>query len=101
MQPILEIPLADGRDYIELCDLLKIAGLSDSGGAAKRAIADGAVTVDGVAETRKRRKVRRGQVAAIGGRQVTVVGPEISGGSEPAPPSSAVATAARPEPGPS
>ena len=72
MQPTLEIPLNEGSEHIELCDLLKHAGLADSGGAAKHAIAGGSVTVDGVVETRKRRKVRTGQVVAVGGRTVTV-----------------------------
>lgn len=75
MQPILEIPPAEGSDHIELCDLLKHAGLADSGGAAKHAIAGGLVTVDGVVETRKRCKVRPGQVVAFDGRQVKVVRP--------------------------
>ena len=73
MPPILEMPLSEGGEHIELCDLLKHAGLADSGGAAKQAIAGGAVTVDGVVETRKRCKVRAGQVVEIGGQQVKVV----------------------------
>ena len=75
MEPIREIPLGDGREHIELCDLLKLAGLADSGGAAKHAIGEGAVTVDGTVETRKRCKIRPGQVVAVGGQRVTVVGP--------------------------
>ena len=59
-----EITTREGSDHIELCDLLKHTGLSDSGGAAKHVIAGGAVTVDGVVETRKRRKVP----ARAGGR---------------------------------
>lgn len=73
MQPTLEVPLAEGSPHVALCDLLKHAGLAESGGAAKHAIAGGAVTVDGVVETRKRCKIRPGQVVAIGGRQVKVV----------------------------
>jgi ribosome-associated protein len=74
MDQTIEISTTEGSDYIQLCDLLKHAGLSDSGGAAKYAIALGAVTVDGVVETRKRRKVRPGQVVEYEGRKVTVVG---------------------------
>lgn len=70
-----EVPLNPGREHIELCDLLKLSGLADSGGAAKHVIADGAVTVDGVVETRKRCKVRPGQMVAFGGQRVTVVRP--------------------------
>lgn len=74
----IEIPLADGADYVQLCDLLKIAGLSDSGGAAKHAVSEGQVTVDGVVETRKRCKIRVGQVAAFEGKTVKVVPAETA-----------------------
>jgi ribosome-associated protein len=52
----------EGREYIELNDLLKVAGIFDSGGMAKIAIAEGLVTVDGHRETRRRCKLRPGQV---------------------------------------
>ena len=54
-------------DYIALCDLLKATGLADSGGAAKAAIADGLVTVDGQAELRKTCKIRHGQHVELNG----------------------------------
>ncbi len=47
--------------HIELYQLLKVTGLIGSGGMAKHVIADGAVTVDGAVETRKRGKIRLGQ----------------------------------------
>ena len=40
--------------HVELCDLLKLEGWSESGAQAKIAIADGLVKVDGAVETRKR-----------------------------------------------
>jgi len=43
-------------DPIELTQLLKFAGLFDSGGEAKHAINNGEVTVDGVVETAARKK---------------------------------------------
>jgi len=49
------------RDFIELNQLLKLAGLCDSGGAGKALVASGAVRVDGVVEMRKTRKIRAGQ----------------------------------------
>ncbi len=52
----------DNHDYIELCSLLKLTGLTGSGGMAKQLIADGQVLVDGSVELRKRCKIRRGQV---------------------------------------
>ena len=48
-------------EYIELNQLLKLAGACDSGGAGKMLVADGLVTVDGKLETRKTAKIRPGQ----------------------------------------
>ncbi len=62
----------EGREYIELNDLLKVMGMCDSGGMAKRAIAEGLVTVDGHVELRRRRKVLPGQIAAYKGRTIVV-----------------------------
>ena len=47
-------------EFVELYKILKFEGLSDSGGSAKQAIADGLVSVNGEVETRKRKKVRAG-----------------------------------------
>ncbi|MGL6146998.1 MAG: ribosome-associated protein YbcJ, partial [Plesiomonas sp.] len=46
----------ENHPYVELCDLLKIQGWSESGAAAKAVIAEGLVKVDGQVETRKRCK---------------------------------------------
>jgi ribosome-associated protein len=62
----------EGHDYIELCDLLKVTGLCGSGGEAKIRIAEGEVQVDGQVETRKRCKIRAGQVVAFGGQSIRV-----------------------------
>ncbi|WP_107760037.1 ribosome-associated protein YbcJ [Dickeya sp. Secpp 1600] len=58
--------------HVELCDLLKLQGWSESGAAAKQAIAAGEVTVDGQTETRKRCKIVAGQVVSFNGESVTV-----------------------------
>ncbi len=63
----------DGRPFVALCDLLKLTGMSSSGGAAKMAIAAGRVTVDGQVELRKRCKIRPGQVVAYEGRRIVVM----------------------------
>ena len=60
------------HDSIALCDLLKLVGLSESGASAKHSIAAGEVQVDGVVETRKRCKIRRGQKVVIDSGSVTV-----------------------------
>ncbi len=62
----------DEHAYIALCDLLKIEGWCDSGGAAKTAIEQGLVTVDGHIETRKRCKIIRGQIVSFAGQQLVV-----------------------------
>ena len=61
-----------GREFIELNNLLKVTGLCGSGGVAKMVIADGLVKVDGVVETRKRCKIRAGQTVAFQGQTIAV-----------------------------
>jgi len=62
-----------GREFVELCNLLKLTSLCSSGGIAKLMIADGQVSVDGQVELRKRCKIRSGQVVAFEGNQIQVV----------------------------
>ncbi len=67
---------------IELCQLLKFAGLAESGGAAKVVIGEGQVRVNGEVETRKRRKLDAGDRVEFGGRKVVVgVGESRDSGS--------------------
>ncbi len=61
------------RDHIELNQLLKLAGVCDSGGAGKHLVASGAVRVDGVVELRKTCKIRNGQVVETGDATIDVV----------------------------
>ncbi len=60
------------EEPIELCQLLKFAGLTDSGGAAKQVIADGKVLLNGVVETQKRKKVRAGDRVTYGEETLVV-----------------------------
>lgn len=60
------------NEYIELHNLLKVMGLSETGGIAKLMIAEGLVMVDGAVEFRKRCKIRPGQVVRVGDHAVTV-----------------------------
>jgi len=62
------------RDHVELNQLLKLAGLCDSGGAGKALVASGAVSVDGNVELRKTCKIRAGQVVQAGDARIEVVG---------------------------
>ncbi len=62
------------RDFVELNQLLKLAGLCDSGGAGKQLVATGAVRVDGKVELRKTAKLRAGQVVTLEGVEIRIVG---------------------------
>jgi ribosome-associated protein len=62
-------------EYVRLCDLLKLAGIADSGGRGKQLVAEGGVTVDGRPESRKTAKIRAGQSVECGGRKVVVTAP--------------------------
>jgi len=62
------------RDFVELNQLLKLAGLCDSGGAGKQLVASGAVRVDGVPEQRKTAKIRAGQRVRVGDVEIHVTG---------------------------
>lgn len=61
------------RDHVELNQLLKLAGIADSGGQGKAIVASGAVRVDGVVELRKTAKIRAGQVVRIDEVEIRVV----------------------------
>jgi ribosome-associated protein len=60
------------RPHVELCQLLKLAGIASSGGAGKHMVAAGEVRVDGAAESRKTAKIRAGQTVQCRGVTVCV-----------------------------
>ena len=62
-------------DYVELNQLLKLAGLCDSGGAGKALVASGVVRVDGAQELRKTCKIRAGQSVTLPGALIRVACP--------------------------
>jgi len=59
-------------EFVEVNQLLKLAGLVDSGGAGKNLVASGVVSVDGKQELRKTAKIRTGQVVTLGDVEITV-----------------------------
>ena len=61
-----------GGTSIRLGQFLKFAGLFDSGGDVKEAIADGLVTVNGEVDLRRGRQLQLGDVVAFEGRRVRV-----------------------------
>lgn len=60
-------------EYIELCNLLKLAGLANSGGQGKLMVSDGIVKVDDNIETRRTAKIRAGQVVQCMDQQIKVI----------------------------
>ncbi len=59
-------------DSIRLGQFLKLADLVDAGGDAKALLAQGDITVNGEAETRRGRQLVRGDVVAVGSIAVRV-----------------------------
>ena len=67
-----EIVIELTSEYIELNQLLKIAGLVDSGGAGKHMVESGVVSVDGKQELRKTAKIRSAHVVTVGAVRIRV-----------------------------
>ncbi len=72
----MAVQFAVRGDYIQLDQLLKAAGLVDSGGAAHAAVEQGQVRVDGAVESRKRAKLRPGQRVRFAGEDIELVAAE-------------------------
>ena len=60
-------------ETIRLGQLLKVAGVVDSGGEAKALIADGRVSVNGEVETRRGRQLHAGDELAAAGMCLRLV----------------------------
>jgi len=73
MKPMQHVDFELERDFIELNQLLKLAGVVDSGGAGKHLVAEGLVQVDGQIELRKTCKIRSGQIVAVGDVAIKVL----------------------------
>jgi ribosome-associated protein len=78
-EPVQDVPVRG--DVIRLGQLLKLAGLIDSGADAKAVIESGEVTVGGRVETRRGRQLRHGDVVGLGDARVRV---QITGEPGPA-----------------
>ena len=71
----MDITIRD--EFIRLGQALKLAGLVGSGVEAKIVIADGLVSVNGEADTRRGRKLREGDVVSYEGESFTVHASQI------------------------
>jgi ribosome-associated protein len=70
MAPARDVAIRE--DTIRLGQLLKLAGLADSGAEARELVQDGAARVNGEVETRRGRQLRRGDVVDVAGDTVRV-----------------------------
>ena len=64
--------LKEGEEYIELKNLIKLLGWVDTGGEAKLHIDNQKVKVNGVIETQRRKKIRRGDIVMSDNKQAKV-----------------------------
>jgi ribosome-associated protein len=60
------------KEPVELYKILKFEGMVASGGEAKLVIAEGLVRVNGVIETRKRKKIISGDIIEFGQEKIRI-----------------------------
>ncbi|HEY0343710.1 MAG TPA: RNA-binding S4 domain-containing protein [Solirubrobacteraceae bacterium] len=65
-----DVPIRE--ETIRLGQLLKLAGLADSGAEARELVQDGAARVNGEVERRRGRQLHRGDVVDVAGDAVRV-----------------------------
>lgn len=65
-----EVPISG--EMIRLGQLVKLAGLADSGAEARELVQEGSVRVNGELETRRGRQLRRGDLVEADGEAVRV-----------------------------
>jgi ribosome-associated protein len=61
-----------GEPIIQLDQFLKLEGLTQSGGEAKHLIQSGEVKVNGETDTRRKRKLRAGDIVEVFGKTYAV-----------------------------
>ncbi|NLT03622.1 MAG: RNA-binding S4 domain-containing protein [Bacteroidales bacterium] len=67
MKPIVvDFTLKSGEDFIPLIQLLKVANVVGSGGEAQGLVMQGLVQLNAQPESRKRAKIRSGDVVTTG-----------------------------------
>ena len=59
-------------DYITLGQFLKVADIIQSGGEAKSFLAQNKVEIDGIADNRRGRKLRGGEVVVVLGQKFEI-----------------------------
>lgn len=64
--------LRAGEDFIRLGQVLKAAGMAESGAEAKAVIQEGLVSVNGENETRRGRKLYKGDTVLYDGKELEI-----------------------------
>lgn len=67
------------EEYIQLDQLLKALRFANSGGMAHLMVDDGMVKVNGAVESRRRAKIRPGDIIEVEGKKVKVISDELLG----------------------
>jgi len=62
----------NGAEYIELIKLLKLLRIAQTGGHAKMMVEEGEVKLNGLVESRKRAKLRVGDVVETAGKRINI-----------------------------
>jgi ribosome-associated protein len=62
----------ENEEFIELIGLLKATGISETGGQAKMLVDEGLVRVNGEVESRKRAKLRSGDLVETLGQKIKI-----------------------------
>lgn len=68
--------IREGQEYIELITLLKASNLCSTGGEARNVVMDSLVKVNGEIETRKKKKIRDGEIVEFNGSFIKVANAE-------------------------
>jgi ribosome-associated protein len=71
LPPMIEFKVKG--DYIQMIQLLKAAGLVQTGGEAQIVIEHGEVIYNGQVDYRKRLKVKQGDIVEFRGQQIKVI----------------------------
>lgn len=72
MADVVPREVAIAEETIRLGQLLKLAGLADSGGHARELVQEGAARVNGEVDLRRGRKLRRGDTVTVEDETVRV-----------------------------
>jgi ribosome-associated protein len=67
------IEFALNSEYIELTGLLKVTGMAMTGGEAKQMVDEGLVKLNGTIESRRRAKIRSGDIVEVNGEKINIV----------------------------